>query len=39
MMNVKIISYSQPPAGSELSDDLLQMVAYEERPNPDGVKF
>jgi len=27
-MNVKLISYSQPPEGSELEDDLLQMVAY-----------
>jgi thymidylate synthase (FAD) len=36
MMNVKIISYSQPPAGSELSDDLLQMVAYCARVSNPG---
>lgn len=35
-MNVKIISYSQPPAGSELSDDLLQMVAYCARVSNPG---
>lgn len=28
MFNVKLISYSQPPAESEMTDDLLQMVAY-----------
>lgn len=28
MFNVRLISYSQPPADSEFSDDLLQMVAY-----------
>ncbi len=28
MFNVKLISYSQPPEESELSNDLLQMVAY-----------
>ena len=28
MFNVKLISYSQPPADSELSEDLLQMVAF-----------
>ena len=36
MMTVKIISYSQPPAGSELSDDLLQMVAYCARVSNPG---
>ena len=36
MMNVKLISYSQPPAGSELSDDLLQMVAYCARVSNPG---
>lgn len=36
MFNVKIISYSQPPAGSELSDDLLQMVAYCARVSNPG---
>ena len=36
MMSVKIISYSQPPAGSELSDDLLQMVAYCARVSNPG---
>jgi len=35
-MNVKLISYSQPPAGSELSDDLLQMVAYCARVSNPG---
>jgi len=35
-MTVKIISYSQPPAGSELSDDLLQMVAYCARVSNPG---
>jgi len=35
-MSVKIISYSQPPAGSELSDDLLQMVAYCARVSNPG---
>ncbi len=28
MFNVRLISYSQPPADSEFSNDLLQMVAY-----------
>ena len=28
MFNVNLISYSQPPAGTELSNDLLQMVAF-----------
>ena len=28
MFNVKLMSYSQPPAQSEFSNDLLQMVAY-----------
>ena len=36
MMNVKLISYSQPPAGSELSDDLLHMVAYCARVSNPG---
>ena len=36
MMNVKLISYSQPPAVSELSDDLLQMVAYCARVSNPG---
>ena len=35
-MNVKLISYSQPPAGSELSDDLLHMVAYCARVSNPG---
>ena len=35
-MNVKLISYSQPPAESELSDDLLQMVAYCARVSNPG---
>ena len=28
MFNVRLISYSQPPADSEFTNDLLQMVAY-----------
>ena len=28
MFNVKLMSYSQPPAGSDISNDLLQMVAF-----------
>ena len=28
MFNVKLISYSRPGEGEELSDDLLQLVAY-----------
>ena len=37
MMNVKLISYSQPPADSDLNEDLLQMVAYCARvSNPDN---
>ena len=28
MFKARLISYSQPPAGSDLNEDLLQMVAY-----------
>ena len=36
MFKVKLISYSQPPADSELSEDLLQMVAYCARVSNPG---
>ena len=37
MFNARLISYSQPPADSDLNEDLLQMVAYCARvSNPDN---
>jgi len=36
MFNVKLISYSQPAEGSELTNDLLQLVAYCARVSNPG---
>ena len=36
MFKVNLISYSQPPAGSDLNSDLLQMVAYCARVSAPG---
>lgn len=36
MFNVKLISYSQPAEGSELNNDLLQLVAYCARVSNPG---
>jgi len=36
MFNARLISYSQPPADSDLNEDLLQMVAYCARVSNPG---